>query len=462
MKTANSLYEQLLTELDSRKNRVAQIKVQETEWRKNKAKELLDLINRIKAKKELLASSDQGAALAQYAQAQAKIHALTEALPSYEQVEAKLNKVLLDIHDKLDVRRESKATLDLAIQQHRSAVVSAQSKLNTYQTTLADILKKKDTKCPTCRAMIRVENFQDVIADANIQVEKLDEIIKNEQTQLNELTIESTALQNDIIRLDSVLKQGKTKTSEAANKVIATRKEIAILSAVPLPEKGADERLLEQQITELKEQAIAKKAEAEGVSPYAQIFTSAEEDVNTKRDECKITKTSIATLEDDMLYYDWLADAFDKEIRSFAISNILPDLNERVAYWLQILMDGKIKLAFDSQLDETIERNPSDGDPFVYHAMSGGERRRINLAVSQAFAHIMMLGSNNSPSLVFLDEVTTNVDPYGVDAIYRLIQELAQHKQVFITTHDQGLLDMLNGANKLELVKKNGFTKIVK
>ena len=132
-----------------------------------------------------------------------------------------------------------------------------------------------------------------------------------------------------------------------------------------------------------------------------------------------------------------------------------------MAHWLQFLIDGKIKLSFDNQLEETIERNPSDGDPFVYHAMSGGERRRLNLAVSQAFAHIMMLNSGTSPSLVFLDEVTTNVDPIGVQGVYNMIAEIAKEKQVFVTTHDHDLLDLLAGCKTINLRKQNGFTTLV-
>ena len=462
IKTSNSLYEQLLNELDSRKNRVTQIQTQEKEWRRNKHKELLELVDRMKSKKLLLESSDNGVALVEYEKVQDKIALLTASIPEQEQTEAKINKVLLAIRSKLDVQREAKSKSDISVRQHRSAMAIAQSKYNEYKKTITDIASKKDTKCPTCRGIVRIENFQDVIADANVQIEKLEIAIKEEGGEIAKLTTESTSMHNDITNLETVLQEGKAKSNKAANKLLAVRREITELSNTPIPEKGTDERIIEQQIAELKEQAIAKKNEAEGLSPYVKILKSAEEDVEVKRGECKSTKEAISELEDDVLYYDWLADAFDKEIRSFAITSILPDLNDRIAYWLHILMDGKIKLEFDAQLEETIARNPEDGDPFVYHAMSGGERRRINLAVSQAFAYIMMLSSNNSPSLVFLDEVTTNIDPYGVDAIYRLIQELSQQKQVFITTHDQGLLDMLNGANKLELVKKDGFTKLVK
>ena len=138
------------------------------------------------------------------------------------------------------------------------------------------------------------------------------------------------------------------------------------------------------------------------------------------------------------------------------IDGVIPALNSRIAYWLQFLIDGRISLQFDNELEEKIERSPPDGDPFVYHAMSGGERRRLNLAVSQAFAHVMMLNSGTCPSLVFLDEVTTNIDQIGVVGVYNMIMELAKSRQVFITTHDGNLREMLDGCEVITIEKKRG------
>jgi ABC-type multidrug transport system ATPase subunit len=94
--------------------------------------------------------------------------------------------------------------------------------------------------------------------------------------------------------------------------------------------------------------------------------------------------------------------------------------------------------------------------------MSNGQRRRINLAVSQAFAHVMSLNSGKTPNVVFLDEVTSNVDPQGVSGIYNMIYELNKEKKVFVTTHDHDLIDYLNGCDTLDLVMEKGFTKIEK
>ena len=71
-----------------------------------------------------------------------------------------------------------------------------------------------------------------------------------------------------------------------------------------------------------------------------------------------------------------------------------------------------------------------------------------------------MLNSGRVPSIVFLDEVTTNVDPVGVIGIYNMIMELSKDRQVFITTHDQDLIDMLAGCDSINLEKRGGFTKL--
>ena len=94
--------------------------------------------------------------------------------------------------------------------------------------------------------------------------------------------------------------------------------------------------------------------------------------------------------------------------------------------------------------------------------MSAGQRRRLNLAVSQAFADVMSVTAGCSPSLMFLDEVTTNIDPLGVQGIHNIIHALSEEKQVFITSHDQDLIKMLEGSDVIQLIHQNGFTKIKK
>ena len=126
---------------------------------------------------------------------------------------------------------------------------------------------------------------------------------------------------------------------------------------------------------------------------------------------------------------------------------------------MSVLDNNRLNIEFDNELQEKIYKN-IDGKEiiFKYHTLSAGQKRRLNLAVSQSFSHIMMNSIGSCPSLVFLDEVTTNIDPVGVLGIYNLICELSEDRQVFVTTHDPDLLEMLNGCDTLNFEMENGIS----
>jgi ABC-type multidrug transport system ATPase subunit len=82
----------------------------------------------------------------------------------------------------------------------------------------------------------------------------------------------------------------------------------------------------------------------------------------------------------------------------------------------------------------------------------------MNLSISQAFSYAMMMSWGTIPSFIFLDEVGSNMDEIAKQGIYNMICELSKERQVFVTTHDPYLLDLLQGCSKLTVQKKNGFT----
>ena len=252
------------------------------------------------------------------------------------------------------------------------------------------------------------------------------------------------------------------KLSEISSTLTSARKELSELKKIEKPQsQDLGIKLAEQQISSTEEQIRDKDAEISGDSPFKEIMESVEGEISERKAKFTTAESSLESLEKEIPYYEFWSTAFgDSGIRKFVIDGIIPALNSMVAYWLQFLIDGKISLEFDNELEERIERNPSDGDPFVYYGMSGGEKRRLNLAVSQAFAHVMMLNSVTCPNIVFLDEVTTNIDQMGVVGVYNMIMELAKDRKVFITTHDQNLLEMLDGCELINLEKKDGFTRV--
>lgn len=462
IKSISKDYDRLLIELDAHKNRIEKIKQQETIWTKDRKNELLVLIEKIKQKQNELNKTDIGAALSAFKEAQEKIENINKQIPEVEEKKNKIEKMLGEIQDKLSLAKNDKHTLKIKLQDVCSVISNSQREIDKYKKSIDSMNSKTGQKCPTCLGIVDKKNFESVLVEYNRKISDFENEINKSNGEKSELEVNLEACDKTIAKLNQSLDLVNLKSKEITSTLASHRKEISELSKIEKPEISTDTKLIEEQIEQLKSQALDKKKIIDGPSPYKEILESSQKELEDKQKECEDKKEELKNAEDELPYYEFWVKAFgDDGIRKFVIDGIIPALNSRVAYWLQFLIDSKIKLEFNNNLEETIERNPSDGDPFVYHAMSGGERRRLNLAVTQAFAHVMMLNSGTYPSVVFLDEVSTNIDPIGVQGVYNMILELAKDKQVFVTTHDHDLLEMLGSCETIKLVKKNGFTQMV-
>ena len=455
-------YEHLLVEEKASQNRVTQVKEQENDWVTAKKQELDTLIKQIEVKNTELQSTDVGNAMVRYREAQEEIATIDVSIVELDSGLSKVKGLLDKAQIKLQETNEEKNNVNNGIQKYEMVINMTTQDIVKNEATIKSYEDKKDTTCPTCLGTVVEENYRmvvdeciKVIENKQKEIQPLLKVIVDEKAKITEC---ETVIKN----LKEGIKSGERHYKETSKKLDVHREKRGELDKIEKPEGDVYAAVLTKQIDGLLEQKVSKEQEINGPSPYVAILKSTESEVVDKQKECVEKKAELLEAEKELPYYEFWVTAFgDTGIRKFVIDGIIPALNSRISYWLQFLIDGKISLLFDNQLEETIERNPSDGDPFVYYAMSGGERRRLNLSVSQAFAHVMMLNSGASPSLVFLDEVTTNIDPIGVQGVYNMIAELANHKQVFVTTHDRDLLDILSGCESINLKKLNGFTTLV-
>ncbi|MHA2044345.1 MAG: AAA family ATPase [Candidatus Thorarchaeota archaeon] len=461
IKNIGNEYEHLLTELSLYKNRVIKIESEEKNWRDQKEQELRRIMTNITTKQSELETSDIGKALNKWNEAQDEIKELNGKIPTLESARSKVEEISSEAELRLDKTREEKHANTLRIKELESEVVKSENEILEYNSKIEKLKNNEDATCDQCYGTIKKENAEYYSKSKEKAIEETQASLKDSVKQIVILQDESEILNETIKKLSAGIKTAKEKLQETVSEISKSRTKISELNKIKQPEAGTSERILEEQIEELKKQALSKKKEWQGDSPFVDIYKSAKEEVGVKQKEADDKNTELINAEEELPYYEYWVKAFgDKGIRKFVIDGIIPALNSRTAYWLQFLIDGAIDLKFDNQLTETIERNPKDGDPFVYAQMSMGEKRRLNLTVSQAFAHVMMINTGCVPSCVFLDEVTTNIDPVGVVGVYNMITELAKDRQVFITTHDAGLLEMLGGCDAIHLVRKDGFTKV--
>jgi ABC-2 type transport system ATP-binding protein len=114
-------------------------------------------------------------------------------------------------------------------------------------------------------------------------------------------------------------------------------------------------------------------------------------------------------------------------------------LQDRIGVQLQeAQLQKRIKVREAVGLWASLYRNPLDGDRLLeqlgltekrnawFMTLSGGQKQRLFIALALV----------NDPELVFLDELTTGLDPQARRAIWELVRGIrARGKTVFLTTH---------------------------
>lgn len=464
--TINSIaekYKNLLVESQNCENRIQTYKQKEIDWVKDKKTELQNLTAKLNNKKQELATSNIGIELEKYNKAQEEIATINAANVDSEQRKEKVTKILETVNLKLEQQREEKNRIYAAICNRKEAIKTLNQAIVDGNVETHKLHGSTGQACSYCKGIIKKENYELYVEELEKKAQIAQENLDKANAELQQLNAEYAAFDAQINNLLQSIGVANEKIRETNISLRQNGERLKSLRAIHKPESGTAELLIESQIADLTQNIKDKELEISGPSPFSSIIEMAIEELKNKQEEVSLKNKEFKEAEALLPYYDFWLKAFgDNGIRKFVIDGIIPALNVRCNYWLQHLIDGRIQIHFDNQLEETIQRNPTDGDPFVYAAMSGGERRRLCLAVCNAFAYIMMLSSGRTTSCIFLDEVTTNIDPIGVVGVYNMIMEMAKDRQVFITTHDQGLLDMLEGCEVIKLQKKDGFTKLAK
>ena len=434
-------------------------------WYELKVKEVEDVGNKIAAVEQMMEKTggDQSKALKEYEDAQARIKEIEGALPSLDGKRA-------DIDSKIKLANEKETKVKAEAQKTSEALHDLARKIKGLKE---DKDKKKSdidavasmapgTTCDKCMGEIMEQNLEGYAAKVRKEIAEIDNEINILATASGRLSEEATKTKEMLDKIRKFIQQQSTEMAKVDSDIRSLNSEMATCSKVKEPKVDQHLAVLSGKLDELRKLLDSKKKELDFGSPFAEMVKSGEDELVKDSQLAADKKQEVAELEAQLPYVDyWITGFGDQGIRKWVVDGVVPELNSRINYWLQFLIDNRITLQFDNELNETIQRNPADGDPYVYHAMSTGQRRRLNLAVSQSFAHVMSMSSGSLPSLVFLDEVTTNVDPAGVLGIFNMIMEIAQDKQVFITTHDHDLLRMLGGCDTISLVHENGYTKLV-
>jgi DNA repair exonuclease SbcCD ATPase subunit len=454
-------YHHAQEEVESCEQHIQTSQEAEKTWKNKKKIELQELLGRLKAKQELLSQTDAGKEIANWQQAQDRMAQITIDMGVQETKRDGVSNILKEVRETIIQSIASRDEINSVVQGINQRCIQLTAEL-TKNEDLFETLStlQEGAVCPKCHGVISKDNYGHVLSDTQDALRQLKEQHGKQFADMAAHHQVSGEKNKSITRMQDRIAEAEQTVKAFDRQIESMRSEIGACVKVPKPDGNVAEQILEAEIAELKKQGKTRKDEYSGESPYKEIIEATQKQKLEKEEQKDEKAEELKDAERELPYYQYWVDAFgDNGIRKFVVDGIIPALNGRISYWMQYLIDSKIELTFDNRLFPTITRN---GNPVKYESLSSGESQRGNLAVSQAFAYVMMLNSGSCPSLVFLDEVTGGgIDRCGVVGIYNMIFELAKERQVFVTTHNENLLNMLQGCERITLKKENDTTILV-
>jgi ABC-type Mn2+/Zn2+ transport system ATPase subunit len=135
-------------------------------------------------------------------------------------------------------------------------------------------------------------------------------------------------------------------------------------------------------------------------------------------------------------------------------------LNCRLNFYLQAL-EAPCKCEFNEMFEETIYNEI--GAECSYFNFSGGERKRIDLAILFMFQDLLRMQTGTSFSLSIYDELFDSaIDEKGIDKVLSILRDRVETYQenIYIVSHNKSAIKA-NIDRIILLEKNNGKTSLI-
>jgi DNA repair exonuclease SbcCD ATPase subunit len=343
-------------------------------------------------------------------------------------------------------------------------------KANDKQKIINAKLKKLDQIRPKYD-ISQAESFIEQRKTKLETIKLLEDSQKEAEQKAQEILLTESNRQREIQRLDKLI-EGKTRVLATKTEVL-TRKKVEIESKRPtltineaiMLKQQYDETLeyidkLKKSLSDLDiEKNTArgvitseiKKAQEE-INPYQKIVDDLKIILNTTIEERKIVLK--ASQEDNKLinHLGYIQKAYSdrRKIRSFVMSKLMPYFNDRIAYYLNAL-ECEYKHTFNSFLQ-------TQSDKWPYELWSGGQRRRVDLAIMLAMHDLHESIYDKQCNILVFDEYDRGLDKSGIYAFVNMLFKEFPNQTILIISHNENLQDMF--PNKITIKYSNGLSTV--
>ena len=359
-------------------------------------------------------------------------------------------------------------------------------------------------------------NNQQIIDKKILEMQQAETDIGNYMLDIDRVSAEKTALQNEIIdetKINNKYKQLHNMEAKLENTCSKHKKDLQFFEThndCPTCQQTIDEAFktsiidkkknkvieidsamsqlvkeittTETRLTKINETMIAVREKELLINRYETSISEIKKYINSKQNEIdelsddKFT-TGVATgqltelqeqlteaesakvkQKDEKNYLDTARYLMqDTGIKTKIIKQYLPIMNQFINKNLAD-MDFFVNFTLDDEFNETIKSRYRD--EFNYHSFSEGEKLRIDLAILFTWREIAKMKNSMNTNLLILDEIfDSSLDASGTDEFMRILTNKLAKENVFVISHKgDTLIDKFPSILKFE--KYKNFTRM--
>jgi len=191
-------------------------------------------------------------------------------------------------------------------------------------------------------------------------------------------------------------------------------------------------------------------------NPYSLLIDNLKDLLKINREKMDDFNEKLESLDTLYKHYRYIYRSYSdrRKIKKWLMSELIPFLNNRVHYYLDKFELG-INVKFTSTLDV-------ESDKWSYEFCSGGERKRIDLAIMFGLYDLYTSIYGRQCNIMVLDEVDSKLDKRGVEAFSDIINDLTEGSEspdtVFVISHKRELESVF--PTQIVIRKRNMFSVV--
>lgn len=409
-----------------------------------------------------------------------------------------LNQKLKSVEEKrlaVQATEDDISSLERTIKKHKynikeqtDIVENNTNKVDKRNNKIKGLMEQKETldkgvgmPCPTCGQPMTAESLEPAKKELDEQILECKQLIvtfqnrikeaktniKNSEEIIKECEEESLDLQHAIKELKAEIDESKEliqAQSETEELVYKYHK-----NATADAEKI---KMLHKYIKDSQEGMLAiqkdiKEAEEEK-NPYDKMIDKCQSDKRSCQKNIDALTAKVKDKVEEREILEFWAQAYSNTgIKSYILDDITPFLNKCVNKYLRTLTDGHIEAKFVTQQTlKSGEKREKFGIEIInadggheYSANSGGEKKRVDLAVNLALQDLLASRSSKRMNIAIFDEIFDALDSEGIEKVADLLQELSAEKSsIFVVSHNEQLQNYFE--NTITVVKQGGFSTL--